>query len=36
LVAFGLLAIAVRFVSAFVVLVFLVEWHAISVNPTRH
>jgi hypothetical protein len=36
LVAFGLLAIAVRFVSAFVVLVFLIEWHAISVNPTRH
>jgi hypothetical protein len=29
------LAIAVRFVSAFVVCVFLIEWYAISVNPPR-
>jgi hypothetical protein len=35
LVPFGLLAFAVRFVSAFVALVFLIEWHAISVNPMR-
>jgi hypothetical protein len=35
LLAFGLLAIAVRFLAAFMVCVFLVEWHAISVNPPR-
>jgi hypothetical protein len=35
LVPSGLLAIAVRFVAAFVVCVFLIEWHAISVNPLR-
>jgi hypothetical protein len=29
------LAITVRFVSACVVLIFLIEWHAISVNPPR-
>jgi hypothetical protein len=35
LIPFGLLAIAMRFVWAFVVLIFLIEWHAISVNPPR-
>jgi hypothetical protein len=29
------LVIAIRFVSAIVVCVFLIEWHAISVNPPR-
>ncbi len=35
LVPFGLLAIAVRVIATLVVLVFLIEWHAISVNPPR-
>ena len=35
LVSSGLLAIAVRFGAALVVVVFLIGWHAISVNPPR-
>ena len=35
LIASDPLAIVMRFVSACVVLIFLIEWHAISVKPLR-